>query len=203
MTTLTIKKGKTFSKVLRWETGPVVYKAITAITKGAPARITAASHGCPDGWRVAVVSVKGMTQINAEVDTKGAPKARSYRKATAVDANTVDLNDVNSAGYSTYTSGGYLQYNTPVDLSGKTGRAVIKDKVGGTVLASTEVADTPLDILTLTLDNTAKTITLAMSAADSADLTWKKGVLEIEMVTGAHVDELLRADIVVEDEVAT
>ena len=30
---LTIKQGKTFSKVIRWESAPLVYKAITAITK--------------------------------------------------------------------------------------------------------------------------------------------------------------------------
>ena len=63
---LTIQQGKTFTLVLRWETEPIVYKAITAIAQTAPVRITAAGHGLVDGWRAAVVSVKGMAEINAE-----------------------------------------------------------------------------------------------------------------------------------------
>ena len=55
---LVIKQGKTFSKVLRWEAPPIIYKPITAITNAAPVRITSANHGIIDGWRVAIVSVK-------------------------------------------------------------------------------------------------------------------------------------------------
>lgn len=197
---LVIKKGKTLAKVYRWETGPIVYKPISAITKAAPCRVTAATHGIPSGWRVAIVSVKGMSEINAG---NAPPKARDYHQATVVDANTVEFNDINSADYKAYTSGGYLQYNTPVDLSGYVGRCVIKDKVGGTVLASTEAAHAPLNILTLGIDNAAKTITLGMTAATAAALTWKKGVFEIEMVAGAAVVPFMQGDVIVEDEVAT
>ena len=46
-----IQKGKTFSLVVRWETEPIVRKAITAISlaTGAP-RLTISSHGITDGW---------------------------------------------------------------------------------------------------------------------------------------------------------
>lgn len=46
---LTIQQGKTFALVLRWETEPIVYKAITAITLTAPARLTVTDHGAQDG----------------------------------------------------------------------------------------------------------------------------------------------------------
>ena len=40
---ITIQKGETFSKVLRWESEPFVYAAITAISRAAPVSITSCS----------------------------------------------------------------------------------------------------------------------------------------------------------------
>ena len=178
---IVIQQGRTFSLVLRWETSQIIYKPITAITQAAPARLTVTGHGAPDGWRAAVVSVKGMTEINAENDP---PSAADYHPVTVLDANTVEFNDLNAADFKVYTSGGYLQYNTPHDLAGYTGRMKIKDKVGGTVLASTETGDSPLNILTLAVDDTAKTITLTIAASATDDiLTWTRGVYDLEMVS--------------------
>jgi hypothetical protein len=198
---LTIKQGSTFTRVLRWESPPYIYKAITGITKAAPAVVTAASHGIPDGWRVAVVSVKGMTQINAK---KAPPADADYTRATFIDSNSLELNEVNSTDYGTYTSGGYLQLLTPVDLSGYTGRMKIKDKIGGTVLASTDVGDAPNNVITITLDNAAKTITVQIDASDTASFTWTKGVYDLEMVSsGGVVTDLLQGKVTVELEVTT
>lgn len=197
---LTILQGKTFSRVVRWESLPFVYKAITAITKAAPAVITAPAYGAPDGWRVAVVSAKGMTEINAS----NPPKEREFKKSTNIDADTVSLNDVNASEYSTYESGGYLQYYTPVDLAGFTARMQIKDKVGGTVLASSDADDTPLNVITVAIDNALKTITITISAVNTAAFTWKKGVYDLEMVSGTgEVTALLTGLITVTAEVTT
>lgn len=193
---LAIKQGKTYSQILRWESAPHIYKAITAITQAAPARITCPTHGIPNGWRVAVVSVKGMTQINAE---NSPPKDRDYHPATVIDVNTVELNDVNSAGFKAYTSGGYLQFYTPVDLTGHTARMSIKDKKGGTELLSLTTVNGRLEI-----DTVDKSIGISLSAADTAALTWKKGVYDLEMVSGAGVvTELLSGSVTVTTEVTT
>lgn len=173
-TDLIIYTGKTFSRVIRWAAAPYIYKAITAITKAAPVSITSASHGLVSGWRVAVVSVGGMTQINAQ---NFPPRTNEYHKATVVDPNTITLNDVNSAGYSTYTSGGYLQYLTPVDMTGYSARMSIKDKVGGTELLRLSTANGRIAI-----DNTNKTITLNIESAATAAITWTTGVYDLEMV---------------------
>ena len=177
---LTILKGRTFTLVLRWETTPIVYKAITAIEQSAPARLTVPGHGCVDGWRAAVTGVKGMTEINAEAN-----KVRSadYQTVTIVDANTIEFNELDASGFKAYVSGGFLQYLTPVDLTGYTGRMKIKDKVGGTVLLSTESGDTPLDVIDITLDTSAKTITLTIAASATDDITWTRGVYDLEMVS--------------------
>jgi hypothetical protein len=195
-----IEQGKTFQVVLRWGTQPTIFKPITGITQTAPANITATGHGLTDGWRAAVVSVKGMTDINAQ---NSPPKDSDYHPVTVVDANTVQMNDVNAAGYKVYSSGGYLQFDTPVDLSGYTPRMKIKDKIGGVVLASTEAGDSPLNIITVALDNNAKTITITISAASTEDITWKKGVYDFEMEKAGIVTALLAGSVSVTKEVTT
>jgi len=134
-----IVKGKTFRDVIRWESAPVVYKAITGITKTAPARITAVAHGIPDGWRAAVTNAGGMTEINASANSL---RDSDYKQVTVVDVDTVELNAVNAAGFHAYTSGGYIQYNTPVDLTGFTARMAIKARVAAPVLLQCSVAGT-------------------------------------------------------------
>lgn len=191
---LVIQQGKTFQRIVRWETTPLVYKAITAITKAGPVQITAASHGIPAGWRAAVVSAGGMRQINA----KNWPLRDSdFHQVTVSDANTVTLNDVNSADYTTYTSGGYLVYYTPVSLSGFTARMQIR---------ATQPAATALDSLTsptdIALDDAAKAITITIPAADTAAYTWLDGVYDLELVSsGGVVTQLLRGSVTVEPEV--
>lgn len=131
---LVLTQGSTFQHDVRWEAPFYVYSPITAITQAAPAVVTAATHGVLDGWQVAVVSVKGMTQINAS----NPPKANEFVRATVVDANTIKLNTVNSSAYKPYVSGGYVQYLSPVDLTGFTARMQIKSKLGGVVYANSE-----------------------------------------------------------------
>lgn len=129
---LVITQGSTFQHDVRWEAPPFNYSPISAITQAAPVVITATAHGVLDGWQVAIVAVKGMTQINAS----NPPKSTEYVRATVVDANTIKLNTVNSAAYKPYTSGGYVQYLSPVDLTGFTGRMEIKNKIGGVIYAN-------------------------------------------------------------------
>lgn len=180
---LNIVRGKTFAQVLRWEASPIVYKPITGVTQTAPAVVTCTGHGVPTGWRVAIVSVKGMTQINA---ASTPPKTSEYHQATVLTANTIELNTVNAADYKPYVSGGYVQYNTPVELAGFTARMSIKDKVGGTELLR---LDTLLG--NIVLDNGTKTITMTLSATVTAALAFSKAVYDLELVSVAGVVTLL------------
>lgn len=194
-TDLLIRQGKTFSRLLRWEAQPIVYKAITAITQTAPVRITAAAHGIPSGWRAAVTSVKGMCDINADEPIRDS----AYHKTTVIDVNTIEFNDVNAADFKAYTSGGYVQYNTPVDLTGVTARLMIKDKVGGTTLVTLTTENNGIVI-----DDTAMTIRLVIAATATALYTWKKGVYDLEMISpDGTVTLLLSGNVAVEKEVTT
>lgn len=195
---LELLQGETFVRVIRWGALPHVYKAITAITQAAPAAITSTAHGLATGWPVAVVSVLGMTEINAK---NSPPRLNEYLQATVVDANTITLNTVNSAEYAAYTSGGYLQYYTPVDMTGFAARMTIKNRIGGTVLA-TLTSGAPDN--RIALDNAAHTVTLTISATDTAAFEFTSGTYDLEMVapTGA-VTRLYQGAITISKEVTT
>lgn len=195
-TDLEICKGKTFLYPTQWGSEPWVYKPITAITQTAPVQITATAHNLVNGWMTAVVSVKGMTEINAK---NAPPKSKDFSTVTVVDANTIQLNKVNAADYTAYTSGGYLQYMTPVDLAGYTARMKIKTEAGGTELFSLTTENGRI-----TLDNTLKTITLSIPATDTAALTFSEGVYDLELVSaGGIVTAYMAGKVTVEDEITT
>jgi hypothetical protein len=116
---LTIEQGKTFQRLLRWETTPLVYKAVSAITQAAPARVTATAHGVPPGWNVALTGVRGMTEINA---SQIPPKDADMHQATVIDANTLELNTVSAADFSAY-AGAAISATTRRTISRATPRA--------------------------------------------------------------------------------
>lgn len=208
---LTIVKGSTFSLVVRWANGDVIVrKPITAISlaAGAP-RLTVAGHGIPNGWPCWVTRVAGMKQINSEDRDDTHP-------ATVIDANTIEFNDVSPVDDSgrewpDYTSGGFVEWYEPIDLTGYAARMQIKDKIGGTVLASTELADAPNNTISVTVDAVGYKITIKITAADNAGYSFKKGVTHLEMVKGADVfkvklcsgDKESPDQVVVEGEVTT
>jgi len=198
---LTLRRGETFQYVVRWGVLPYIHKAITAITQAAPARITAAGHGLVDQWPVAIVGVNGMRQINA---CNNPPKDWEFRPATRVDSDTITLNNLSSAAFLPYTSGGFVMYYTPQDLAGYTARMKIKDRVGGTVLASTEAGDAPKNTITVTLDNSAKTITVQIADSDTTGFTWSTGVFDLELESNTGITtRLLSGTVDVETEVTT
>ena len=185
-----IQKGKTFSLVVRWETEPLIRKAITAISfaTGAP-RLTVTGHGIPDGWRGAIYGIKGPKQLNA---LNSSPRSTDYQTLMVIDANTLELNSItpvddNGNDWPAYVSGGFIQFYTPQSLNGYTARMDIKDKIGGTVWASSEVADAPLNIIEITVSDATKTLSLSIPATDTAALTAKKGVADLELVSGSGV----------------
>lgn len=190
----TLHQGKTFQFIARWEKLPFVYKAIQAIVKTAPVAITSATHDLVDGWRAAVVSVQGMTEINA---TNKPLRQSDFHKITLVDVNEITINDINAAEFTEYESGGFLQYYTPADLAGYSSRMTIKDRVGGTVL---KALVSPTDIV---VDDTTKTITVTISATDTAAFTHGFYVYDLEMVNGAEVTLILSGEIEVVPEVTT
>ena len=196
MTDFPIVKGSTFIRVLRWESAPLVYTPITAISKAAPAVVTSAAHGLVDGWRATVVSAGGMRQINAK---NSPPKARDFHKITYVGTNQISFNDIDSSNFTAYTSGGYLCSYTPVSLANYTARMKIR-----AAASSPDVLVSVVSGAGITLDDTNHTITITLSAADTAAYTFASGVFDLELVSGDAtpvVTKLLSGTVTVLDEV--
>ena len=169
-----VYQGSTFSEVLRWESPTKTYKNISGITQAAPMVITTSTaHGVPPNWRVKVTNVLGMTDINS---------TDNYQIATDVTSTTITINSINSLSYKTYVSGGVVEYNQPVDLTGYTGRMQIRSDIdSATVIAELTTANGGVLI-----DNTLKTITLTMPAATTTAFTFTTAVYDLELVSAGN-----------------
>lgn len=186
---ISIRKGETVAIPLRIATSTLTYKAITAITRSAPVSITSPSHGATDGWEAAVMDVVGMREINAE---NNPPAENEFRPVTVVDANTVQFNGLSSASFRAYTSGGYLVYYEPLDLSGySSARMSVKSSVDDEVeFLSFTTANSRLE-----LDSGTQTLWVRMTDTDSAAITQDEGVFDIELVDGSgNVKAVCSAD---------
>ena len=187
---LKVYQGSTFTEILRWESSTKVYKPITAITKAAPVVITSTAHNIPTGWRARVTNVVGMKEINCATDV--------YYTVTDKTTDTVTINSLNTLSYSDYTSGGILEYNLPVDLTGYTARMQIRGKLTDTSVIK-ELTTVNGGIV---LNNTTKTITAGMSAADTALFTFSTAVYSLELVSsGAEVYQMLTGTLTLVKEV--
>ncbi len=200
---LTITQGKTFNEVVRWQTLPFVFAAIAGISNTAPVRITTqASHTIPDGWKAAVVD-SGVTQLDAVNVKSGRPvdiADKYYHQATLVDNTHVEFNPLSAVNFDVHEPDtGYLQWYTPHDLAGYTARMSIKDKVGGTVLVTLTTENDGIAV-----DPDAFTITLSISAADTAAFDWTKGVYDLELISPTgDVEAPLSGKVTVSLEVTT
>jgi len=164
-----VYQGSTFREVLRWESSTKTYTPITQITKTAPVVVTAAAHGLPAGWRAKVTGVVGMKEIN---------DSENYRVATSTTTDTVTFNAVNGTGYTTYTSGGVLEYNTPVDLANYMARMQIRP----TLASTTIIQELTTSNGGIALDNSAKTVTILMTAIQTTAFTFTSAVYSLELV---------------------
>lgn len=197
---LVIKKGKTFTQQLRWEGTRFVYKTITAATLAAPCVLTVPSHQMPNGWACQILGAQGMAKLNKDPDTGLFPNGLDTYYGTVLDANTIELNDVTALqalGFKAYTGGGVLAYRVPTDLTGYTARLKAKSDKGTTTAL--------LDLTSasgIVIDATNKIVSIVLTEAQTAALSWEYAVYDLEMVApDGTVTELVQGVITVVDEV--
>lgn len=200
---ITVAAGHTFSFDLRWETAPIVRVPIKGITcpNGSALIETTVAHGVLDGWRCAIVNVQHPKQINASDPNK--IKDEEYYPAAVVSPTVVELNKLNIADLKPYTSGGFLQFNTPVDLTGIALRFRMYDRKGGKLLASNLIADAPLNILVATTDVAARKSTMTFPSTATELLSGKAGWYDVEAASADAtpvVTPLVYGEVVVEKE---
>lgn len=169
-----VYQGSTFKQVLRWESATKVYVPIIDITKSAPIRITAPGHNIPEGWRVRVSNVNGMKEINT---------GDIYYQASIEDANTVVLNDINSLSYTTYASGGVIEYNSPVSLAALTGTLKIAENIGSTTLLYEATSQNG----GIVINASTNQIILSIPSSVTSTFNFLKAVFELTLVSSGEV----------------
>lgn len=185
---LSVRKGASADIPLRLETGTMSFAAISAMAKSAPLRVTATGHNIPDGWYVAIVDAKGMTELNAT--DSNAIRDNEFHRITWVDANTLDFDGISSAGFKTYTNGGYLAFYTPMNLTSYTSaRMDVKTRVGGDVILALNTTDGTLEI-----DDATSTVWIRLEDDALDAMTARDYVFDIELVHATAVDAICSAE---------
>ena len=166
-----IYQGSTFQEIYRWESETKVYVPIQAVQKSAPCIITTTiNHNLPPGWRIRVVGAGGIKELNNSGET--------YHLATSVTENTITLNQVNSLQYTTYTSGGVVEYNQPVPLTSYSARMQIRETVDSDIVlySTTSAAGGHLSI-----DLDLKTINIEIPASITQAFEFSTAVYSLEL----------------------
>ena len=167
-----VYQGSTFQEVLRWESATKTYATISGISKAAPCVITV-NNGQPTppvNWRVRVTGVIGMKEINQLSDS-------DYYLTSAISSNNITINTINSAAYTTYTSGGIVEWNTPVPLAGYTAKMQIRESIdSSTVILELTTANSGIVI-----DTTNYTIGINMTSTQTAAFTFINAVYSLEL----------------------
>lgn len=165
-----IYQGSTFQEAYRWESQTKVYEPIQSITKAAPCVITTAStHELPVGWRFRVVGAGGMKEINNASD--------SYYLATDTSTTGIEVNEINSTHYTTYTNGGVVEYNKPVDLTGFKARMQIRK----TVTSSDVIYQASSDTGEIEIDLVYNSITITIPATVTQNFNFTAAVYSMEL----------------------
>lgn len=172
-----IYQGSTFQETLRWESETKTYVPISAITRDAPCTITTSAHTIPVGWRIRVANVAGMKEINTTSDD-------AYYLVTAKTSTTITLNKVNSLGYTAYTSGGVVEYNTPVPLTGYTALMQIRETLDSTTVIHQMTSAAGGGIQINTSDST---IFLTIPASITTNFTFDSAVYSLELTNSSGV----------------
>lgn len=185
---LKVYQGSTFVETIRWESSLKEYIPITNISKSAPLVVTTAGHTIPANWRVKITVTNGMKELSNAID---------YLTITSVTGTTLTFNSINAINYTTYVSGGMIEYNVPIDLANTTARMQIREKVSSSVI---------IDELTtengkLVVDNSLKEIRIVVSASATAAYTFNSAAYNLEIVQGSTVIPLLFGNITLEREI--
>ncbi|OLU22952.1 hypothetical protein BVH03_22140 [Pseudomonas sp. PA15(2017)] len=171
---LTITRGETFEFGIMYADEDLRYLPITGMPSTAPARLTVVGHQVPEGWPVRIECVKQPMELNTPED--------ETQFARVVDADTIELNEVNAHCWRPFSGTGLMILRAPMDLTGWHFRAQVRDRVGGNLLFSwhSDPAEQPdgLVIVDLALSQ----FVLTMEAAMAGAITWNRGVYDAEAI---------------------
>lgn len=195
---ITITRGKTYEYGYLYADESLTYKPITAMPSTAPVQLTVTDHGLPDGWLTQVQCVKAPVELNSDPDGD-----EPYYYPRVIDENTIELNGFNAHCLKAFSGSGLIIFPTPVDLTGWSCRAQIRDRVGGEILFSWSSDAAVLPDGLIVVDTNLSAFIFNIDAVSTAALSFKSGVYDAEAIApGGEVYPLVAiSSVVVADEV--
>lgn len=184
---LSARKGASADIQILVETDTMAFAPISTMAQTAPLRVTSTGHGILDNWRAAVVDAKGMTEMNAA--DSASIRDGELHKITVVDANTIEFDSISAAGFRAYTSGGYLAFYAPKDLSGYTAaRMDLKTRAGGDVILALSTIDDTLEI-----EAASSSLWVHLPADALDDVPAREYLFDVELIRSDGVDAICAA----------
>jgi len=117
--------------------------------------------------------------------------------AQAAVANKISINQVNSLGYTTYTSGGVVEFNQPVPLTGLAARMQIRESVD----SPTVIHEATTQNNQIVLDQTNKTIQITMLGNVTQTFDFATAVYSLELYNGNNVIPFINGNLTLVREV--
>lgn len=111
--------------------------------------------------------------------------------------NTIQINQVNSLGYTTYTSGGVIEYNQPVPLIGLQARMQIRETVDSTTI----IHEATTQNNQIVLDAVNKTIQITLLANVTQTFNFPTAVYSLELYNGNNVIPFIYGNLTLVQEV--
>jgi hypothetical protein len=111
--------------------------------------------------------------------------------------NTIQINQVNSLGYTAYTNGGVIEFNQPVPLIGLQARMQIRE----TVDSPTVIHEATTQNNQISIDTTTHTIQITLLANITQSFNFATAVYSLELYNGNNVIPFINGNITLVQEV--
>ncbi len=114
-----------------------------------------------------------------------------YRIVTSTTTNTLTINEINALGYTQYTTGGVVEYNDPVTLTGYTARMQIRPTIESETVISTLTTENG----GINIDTEFNTISILINATETANYEFQTAVYSLELIKNQEVITFCKGNI--------
>jgi len=174
---LYIEQGTNFDHTFQWLNGGMFMSPIAAITLGYPTKIRVDSHALNTRTPHPVIlsGIEGIPALNSE-DTE-------IPLATRIDADWFSV-PIPSSGKTWILGTGELTYHIPTDLTGYTGRCVIRKNWYSATAIHTMTTENGGMVLTVADGS----IQLMIPKATTATFTFKNAVYDVDLTDSSGIE---------------
>jgi hypothetical protein len=122
---------------------------------------------------------------------------QTWQTTLASEARIISINQVNSLSYNTYTSGGVVEFNQPIPLTGFAARMQIRESVDST----TVIHEATTQNNQIILDDVNKTIQITLLANVTQNFNFATAVYSLELYNGNNVIPFINGNLTLVQEV--